>query len=646
MTKRLGVLLFLLAAVFPAQALAQNASTAGSLELYPTFEAIGLRLVYTGDANANATAHVEWRPAGDTNWQTGVTLTRITNSRWAGSILWLTPGTNYEARVVIADADGGATSATVATTTRSLLPATPSGRIWWVATNGSDSNAGTTTAPLLTIANAMTKVQPGDEIRVRPGIYYETLTTSKNGTATLPIHLTADGPGVILEGADPGLLHRTDWRDDGGGVFSIAYTPTANRLVCADSLMRLYKETSLANLQSNAHGLGQGFVIEGGRLYVKLEGSLNPNSHTMYVARYNVGMTMGSSYWHVSGFQVRHFGTGSGGSGFQIYGANNWIADNFISTLGGRHVFIRLTTGANNLIEHNYAFDPRIGTWPWSATKAHDEENPSISNRGARGNVIRYNVVEGGFDGLDANDGQTSEDTAADADYYGNTVSGCGDDGIETDTVSGLNLRFWGNRFVGNYSCISLGPIIQGPEYILYNTFVDYTRNGFKFALTSTGAGIIAHNTITSKLSGTTPIWPTGPWSNCTFRNNILVGNSLGASNDDSGESGSGITFDGDLLYSTGTTTLFRWKNNNYSTIAALRSATGYETLGKSGDPLFASSSTGDFTLQAGSPAIDAAIVIPGITRSYAGAAPDIGANEYGAGGPDTIPPGKVTDLH
>lgn len=645
MTKRLGLLLFLLAAAFPARALAQNASTAGSLELYPTFEAIGLRLVYTGDANANATAQVEWRVAGDANWQTGVTMTHITNSRWAGSILWLTPGTHYEARVVIDDADGGATSATVATTTRSLLPATPTGRTWWVAPNGHDANAGTTGAPLLTIANAMSKVQPGDEIRVRPGVYYEAIATAKSGTATSPIHLTADGPGVILEGADPAQMHRTDWRDDGGGIFSIAYTPTANRLVCADSLMRLYKETSLANLQSNAHGLGQGFAIEGGRLSVKLEGGLNPNGHTMYIARYNVGLTMGSSNWHVSGFTIRHFGMAVNGSGIQLLtGAGSWIADNYIYAIGGRHIFMRLAT-SNNLIEHNHAMDPRIGTWPWSATKAHDEENPCISNRGGRGNVIRYNAVEGGFDGLDANDGQTSEDTAADADYYGNTVSGCGDDGIETDTVSGLNLRFWGNRFVGNYSCISLGPIIQGPEYVLYNTFVDYTRNGFKFALTSTGAGIIAHNTITSKNSGTTPIWPTGPWANCTFRNNILVGNGLGASNDDSGESQTGNTFDSDLLYSTGTSTLFRWKNNNHSTIAALRSATGFEALGKSGDPLFVSSFTGDYTLQAGSPAIDAAAVIPGITRGYSGAAPDIGANEYGAGA-DTIPPGKVTDLH
>ena len=40
----------------------------------------------------------------------------------------------------------------------------------------------------------------------------------------------------------------------------------------------------------------------------------------------------------------------------------------------------------------------------------------------------------------------------ADADYQGNLVVACGDDAIETDTVSGINLRLWYNNFDGNYS--------------------------------------------------------------------------------------------------------------------------------------------------------------------------------------------------
>ncbi len=47
-------------------------------------------------------------------------------------------------------------------------------------------------------------------------------------------------------------------------------------------------------------------------------------------------------------------------------------------------------------------------------------------------------------------------------------------------------------------------------------------------------------------------------------------------------------------------------------------------------NPLFANPANGEFTPQSGSPAIDAGIVVPGITDGYNGSAPDIGAFESG----------------
>jgi hypothetical protein len=48
-------------------------------------------------------------------------------------------------------------------------------------------------------------------------------------------------------------------------------------------------------------------------------------------------------------------------------------------------------------------------------------------------------------------------------------------------------------------------------------------------------------------------------------------------------------------------------------------------------DPLYTNPAAGDFTLRAGSPAIDGGMTIPGITDGHAGTAPDIGAYEFGA---------------
>ena len=137
---------------------------------------------------------------------------------------------------------------------------------------------------------------------------------------------------------------------------------------------------------------------------------------------------------------------------------------------------------------------------------------------------------------------------------------------------------------------------------------------------------------------------PTGPYSNIHFRNNIMVGNGGRRSATTRARAQTGNDFDGDLLH-VELPALFRWKDVNYSTLAALRSATGFEMNGRSGDPLFVSVAPGDYRLLAGSPAIDGALPLPGINDGYFGAAPDIGACEFSSG-VDVTPPAAVRDLN
>src|SRR5688500_11425942 len=74
---------------------------------------------------------------------------------------------------------------------------------YFVATNGSDSNAGAVTAPFRTIQRAANLAKPGDTVYVRGGTYRETVRPANNGTASARIAYKAyPGEKVTVSGAD------------------------------------------------------------------------------------------------------------------------------------------------------------------------------------------------------------------------------------------------------------------------------------------------------------------------------------------------------------------------------------------------------------------------------------------------------------
>jgi hypothetical protein len=481
-------------------------------------------------------------------------------------------------------------------------------------------------------------------VRVRAGVYHQTFDAPRSGTAAAPIHLIADGPGVVLDGSDPAYLGRTDWRSDGGGIWSLPFTG-ATRLVVVDSTMRLYRQSSLASLQSNANGMTQGWTISGGRLYVKPEGGLDPNGHDVHVARHDMAAYIDVSYLRVVGFEVRYYGTTTAAAGLTLRGATACeLIGNSIHSIGGKGIYLRVMA-SDNLVEWNVCRDPRISGWPWDATKGHEEELQGISNRAGRGNVIRYNTVRGTFDGIDSGGDNSNENVAADTDIHDNRVISVGDDALETEEFAGINMRVYRNWVEDFLNGMSISPNYVGPTYVLYNTFHNSRKGGFKFSLDTVGETFIYHNTFAGPRSPYGPVYPVGRWFNKHFRNNIMVGRGQPAIGDDAGESQTGNDFDGDLLHAISYGSLVVWKGVSYATIAAFRSATGFEVNGRSGDPLFANAAAGNYALLAGSPALDAAIRLPGINDAFFGTGPDMGAWESGLSAPDTQAPAPILDL-
>lgn len=80
--------------------------------------------------------------------------------------------------------------------------------------NASHSNPGTSAAPFATIQMAADVATPGTEVRIRDGIYRETVTPAVNGTAKQPIIFTADTRqnGSLCEPVVSGAeLITTEW---------------------------------------------------------------------------------------------------------------------------------------------------------------------------------------------------------------------------------------------------------------------------------------------------------------------------------------------------------------------------------------------------------------------------------------------------
>jgi len=100
------------------------------------------------------------------------------------------------------------------TATVTLLSQAIAGKIYYVATNGLDTNAGTLAAPFATIQHAQNLADPGDTILVRGGVYNALVDFKRSGTAAAPITYAnypgespiIDGTGLTIPNQQAGLF--------------------------------------------------------------------------------------------------------------------------------------------------------------------------------------------------------------------------------------------------------------------------------------------------------------------------------------------------------------------------------------------------------------------------------------------------------
>lgn len=193
---------------------AQVATTPGAIvDEVPTCNCLGFRWSITGDTDLDCTVAVDYRPAGTTAWLPAQPMLRVEpasisgntfdpGNLLAGSILGLTPDTNYEVRLTLSDPDGGSSVQTRSLRTRAV-PSDPAAPTLKYVAPGFGGGAGTQGSPYLGLAAAQAAASAGDVFVLQAGTYSipSTFVFNKNGTAGNPIVWRGvDATTVILNG--------------------------------------------------------------------------------------------------------------------------------------------------------------------------------------------------------------------------------------------------------------------------------------------------------------------------------------------------------------------------------------------------------------------------------------------------------------
>lgn len=612
---------------------AENGTVAGRFVVeHPTLINLGFEWTIRGDANRNATVAVTFRAVGENDWREALPLVRVGGENvyrrrenldytvpdgFAGSILNLRPGTEYECRFQLADPDGVSGEATQTARVRTRVEPQPfkGGRTLHVYP---PDHEGPRQEPSFTsLLQAYygaglgdwsvvweRRARPGDTILMHAGLYkperlnyVDPLMTPFDGTMSLTLKGTPEKPITIKAAGDGEVVF------DGDGNHRL-FDVMASKYHIFDGLT--IRNTDVGIFAGQKEVLGA------------------------------VGLTVKNCRFEQVGFGVWTEYAGS---------SDFYIADNLFL---GRDDRFRLIGWTGPLWASAGPYGSHLLT-SYYAVKVYGP-----------GHVIANNAIAYFHDGIGISTyGKPPDDPdqrASAIDILNNDMHMFNDDFVETD--GGVhNVRVMNNRGVnaamGGYSS---QPVFGGPAYFIGNILY-HVPTGVAFKFSSKAAGLfVYHNTIIGEqVAG-------DPSSNMHYRNNLFLGrdtpgrgimtwaNATAAfSSDYNGfRANKNVTNQYSWLApETGGTMLEPrpedWKR--FANLADLRAATGQETHGIEVDfDIFEALMPPDparrhavyhamdlnFRLKPASKAVDAGVAIPTVNDGYIGRAPDLGAWEVG----------------
>jgi len=182
----------------------------------PTLHCIGVAWLIAGDDNRNAHVDLSYRAAGSVAWNAAMPLFRVERGAsggeagdarvvvpagtwlFAGSIMFLDSGAEYELRLSLADPDGGTAERTLLART-AVEPMEPANARVSHVVPGNGGGSGSLADPYRGLAEAQRSVSAGTIVLVHAGVYWGTFEIQRSGEPGSPTvwRGAGDGPAVI-----------------------------------------------------------------------------------------------------------------------------------------------------------------------------------------------------------------------------------------------------------------------------------------------------------------------------------------------------------------------------------------------------------------------------------------------------------------
>ncbi|GAA1607136.1 PKD domain-containing protein [Kribbella karoonensis] len=466
-------------------------------------------------------------------------------------------------------------------------PASAAGTGYWVnnTVTCSDTGTGTQAAPFCTISQGTKKaVNPGDTVHVAPGTYREQVTVNASGTATDPITVTGDAPGVVVLGTRS-LAGAALWTATGTTAWSTPYAPpSAPKQVFVDD-QRLATATSATTTTPNSWFYDATAKV----LYVDLGGANPGDGHQVEAGAQSFGVTTSSKQNVViSNLELDR----ANFAGVRLLSSSAITVDHVTSSQSAGNGVLVDTCPSSSITIRSAAVDNALSTGiklnassgvTVSASSSHNNGLHGIGLATSPGNLLTGNTL---YANVSLNPNATAN-------------------GIDVDTSSP------DNQVIGNVAYQNQDSGIQvysSSHRALVARNISYGNGDHGFdTLSSTGVQYLNNTSYGNRRDG---ISIEGNSTGATVANNLLVDNGTTATEYDlyvDAGSYSGFTADRDMAYNHVAAPSTKVNGVIYNTLTAFGTATGQEAHGLSVDPDFANAAGADFRLTGGSPAVDSA---------------------------------------